>query len=81
VDALPVGGRVKRAFLLTAPLLMENAAISRWIQESGRRDLREALPELTSIREAVDMATADLRLSPMEQQQLRTVLKRQYPTA
>ena len=65
---------VHRAFLLVAPLLAENEAISAYLQEADRPDLRSALPEVTSINEAVILATMEYRLSPSQQALLTRLL-------
>lgn len=68
------------AYTLTAPLLLENVAISKFIQESPRDNLRLSLPELTTIQEAVDLATAEYQLSAKEQRHLRALLREAYPS-
>lgn len=70
--------RVVRAYLLTAPLLTETVAISRYLEASGSNSLRSSLPELTSISEAVDLATAEFRLNPKQQAQLRQLLTKAH---
>ena len=69
--------RVVRAYLLTA-LLMENQAISTYLEAQQSTSLRSSLPELTSISEAVDLGTAEYRLSRPQQQSLRTLLSESY---
>lgn len=64
-----------RGFLLVALLLSENEAISAYLEESGRMDLRAALPEVTSINEAVILATMEYRLTPSDQTQLQQALE------
>lgn len=76
LEAVGASARVVRAYLLTAPLLTENLAISTYLAERQSVTLREALPELTTIREAVDLATAEFRLTAREQTHLRTLLQR-----
>jgi hypothetical protein len=63
-----------RGFLLVAPLLSENEAISAYLEESGRMDLRGALPELTSVNEALILAAMEFRLTPSDQMQLQQAL-------
>jgi hypothetical protein len=68
--------KLLRSFLLVAPLLSENEAISAYLEESGRQDLRAALPEVCSVTEAVSLATAEYRLSTPQQTFLATALGR-----
>ena len=70
--------KVAQSFLLVAPLLMENKAISRFIEQVGRPDLRSSLPELTSISEAVALATGEHQLNPLQQSQLKSLLQKAY---
>lgn len=70
-----------RAYLLTAPLLAENEAISRYVEASGNPGLRASLPELTSINEALVLASHEFRLSPSQQSMLRKLLLADYETA
>lgn len=69
-----------RAYLLTAPLLAENEAISRYVEEKGNPGLRASLPELTSINEALLLASHEYRLSPSQQARLRKLLLADYET-
>ena len=73
--------RTIRGYLLVAPLLQENLAISSWVERTGRTDLRSSLPELTSINEALILASQEYRLSPSQQTKLRQLLMGDYPTA
>ena len=66
--------KVTRAFLLTAPLLVENKAISGYVQESDRPELRASLPEVLSLTEATDLAKAEFRLTPAQERRLRLLL-------
>ena len=70
-----VDATVIRAYLLTAPLLVENEAVSSYIEEMGRLDLRSSMPELCSVNEAVILATMDYRLTPSQQARLTKLLK------
>jgi len=76
LDKEGVPNKVILAYLLTAPLLMENQAISRFIQETQQYGLRSSLPELTTISEAVALATAEYRLTALHQKRLKSLLKR-----
>jgi hypothetical protein len=66
---------VCRGYVLVAPLLRENVAISRFLEAQQSPDLRSCLPELTSINEAVALATQEYRLKPSQQTQLADLLK------
>lgn len=62
-------------FRIVAPLLMENEAISAFIQETGYLNLRASLPEVVSVSEAVMLASEEYRLTPSQQRQLQEVLR------
>ena len=64
------------AYRLVAPLLQETVAISEYLEETDRMDLRAALPEVNSVNEAVILASQEYRLSPSEQTKLRLLLER-----
>lgn len=64
------------AYRLVAPLLQETVAISEYLEETERMDLRAALPEVNSVNEAVILASQEYRLSPSEQTKLRLLLER-----
>jgi hypothetical protein len=78
IDAKAKDARVTRGYLLTAPLLMENVAISRFVEAQQAQNLRAALPELTTISEAVDLATKEFSLMPSQQMKLRQLLQQAY---
>lgn len=63
------------AYHLTAPLLLENEAISRYIQQTNQQFLRASLPELTTVNEAIYLATQEYRLTPSQTKKLRTLLE------
>ncbi len=69
--ALP---RATLAFATVAPLLLENVAISRYIQMKDNDSLRGALPEVVTMDEAVSLATLEYRLTEPEQTSLRKLL-------
>jgi hypothetical protein len=73
-----VGHSVAAAFSDLMPLLLENVAISRYIRAQGDLTLRQALPEVTTIAEAVTLASMDRPLSRMEQTSLANLLKAEY---
>lgn len=62
------------AFRLTLPLLLENEAISAYIAETGQQDLRTALPELTNLREALQLAAMEYRLTQSQLVKLHHLL-------
>lgn len=72
--------RVLLAYRLTAPLLTENEAISAYLIESNRQELRSSMPELTSVSEAVTLASREFRLLPSQQTKLRTLLSEAMQT-
>jgi hypothetical protein len=63
------------AYRLVAPLLLENQAISAYLEETDNATLRTSLPELTSINEALILASREYRLSQSQQDKLRQLLK------
>lgn len=73
-----VGQAVATAFSDLKPLLLENQAISRYIQAQGDQSLRQALPEVVSIAEAIALASMDRPLSPLQQTSLQNLLKAEY---
>lgn len=74
LEALGADARVTRAYLLAAPLLYENLAISRFVQETGRTDLRSSMPELTTVGEATILASTEFSLTSSQQKTLRRLL-------
>lgn len=73
--------QVIRGYVLVAPLLRENVAISRFVETQASPDLRSCLPELTSINEAVGLATEEFRLKPSQQTRLAELLKTDWHKA
>ena len=71
-----VGHDVAMAFQDVMPLLTENVAISKYTQE--RPQMKQALPEIVSISEAIALASMDRPLNPMQQASLRNLLKAEY---
>jgi hypothetical protein len=63
------------AYQAIAPLLAENEAISRYIEETGSLELRSCLPEVTTTEEALILATEEYLLDPTQQAQLRGLLE------
>lgn len=81
LEANGVPDSVIVAYQEIAPLLAENAAISRYIDRTGNSSLRDALPEILNAEEAVVIATQDRPLSKSEQQTLLDMLKRLEPAS
>ena len=78
IDAKAKDSRVTRGYCLVAPLLQENVAISRYVEAKRAPSLRGSLPELTTISEAVDLATQEFQLTPGQRQTLRSLLESAY---
>jgi hypothetical protein len=66
--------RATLAYLTVAPLLLENEAISRYLQSKDNESLRAGLPELTTVDEALSLATLEYNLTAKEQAGLRKLL-------
>ncbi len=66
--------RTVLAYRLTAPLLVENEAISAYLEETQQSSLRMSLPELTSVSEALILASTEYRLTQSQQAKLRSLL-------
>ena len=75
LEALGADARTIRAYLLTAPLLAENVAISRWIEGRGATHLRSSLPELTTVRQAMTLASTEFSLTKTQTQMLDKLLQ------
>lgn len=65
---------VINAYERIAPLLAEHEAISRYIEHTGRHELRNALPEILSVKEAVSMASSENWLDAREKEVLMAML-------
>jgi hypothetical protein len=63
---------VQVAYLQMMPLLKENEAIAAFVRDNPH--LADALPNVTSAGEAVQIATQEHRLDQEEQDQLLTIL-------
>lgn len=68
------------SYLTTAPLLYETKAISRWIQQRGDNSFRTCLPELTTVSEAIRLATMEYNLTKAQATQLTALLKQHAPS-
>lgn len=73
--------RTLLAYRLTAPLLVENEAISAYLQETGQLSMRTSLPELISVSEAVTLASQEYRLKPSQQKKLTQLLSQAMQTS
>jgi hypothetical protein len=69
-----VPDQVALAYLVVAPLLAENAAISRYIEMKSNPSLRAVLPELTTVEEAISLASMEYSLTVADQRKLRKLL-------
>lgn len=70
--------RTIRAFLLVAPLLAESLAISRYVEQTGRTSLRNSLPEIVTVNEAMILASQEFSLKPSQQTALRKLLSQDW---
>jgi hypothetical protein len=75
-EAVTKDNRVILAHRLMAPLMCEAEAISAYIAETRQDVLRNALPEVTSLAEAISLASVDYRLTKEQQASLKQVLAR-----
>ena len=75
LEAAGADNRVAMAYRLVAPLLMETEAISSYLEETQQSMLRASLPELTSVNEAVILASMEYPLTPSQQSKLSQLLK------
>lgn len=66
--------RTVLALRLVAPLLMECEAISAYLQETEQLDLRGPLPEVTSLNEALILASTEYGLTRPQQRLLKRQL-------
>lgn len=66
--------RTTLALRLVAPLLMESEAISAYLQETEQLDLRGPLPEVTSLNEALILASTEYGLTRPQQRLLKRQL-------
>lgn len=78
LEAAGADDRTIRAFLLAAPLLHENLAISRYVEKTGRDSLRYSMPELTTVNEATILASQEFSLKPSQQAKLQKLLSRDW---
>lgn len=71
-------GSIRLAWLVTAPLWMENEAISRAVQAG--EVARSVLPEVISAQEAAEMGAQEYRLNLSEKNRLKALLMAPLPT-
>lgn len=61
-EAMGLDDPTALAFRLVMPLFVENEAISAYIEEMRQQQLRSSLPELTTVRECLELAAMEYRL-------------------
>ena len=74
IEAKGADNKTVLAYRLVAPLLQENEAISDYLLLANSPSLRASLPELTSVNEAVILASREYRLNPLQQAKLTELL-------
>ena len=74
LEKMGADNRVILAYRLVAPLLMENEAISAYLEETQQPTLRTSLPEVTSVNEAVILASMEYPLTQSQQKKLAQLL-------
>ena len=74
LEAQGADNKTVLAYRLVAPLLMENEAISDYLLLANSPSLRASLPELTSVNQAVILASQEYRLNPSQQAKLTQLL-------
>ena len=62
------------AYQTVLPLLVEQQALTEFIETTGEPELRKALPEVLNQSEAVQLMTQEYNLSKEQQKQLRQLL-------
>ena len=80
IEAQGADNKTVLAYRLVAPLLIENEAISAYVLEDNRPDLRAVMPELISVSEAVILASLEYRLMPSQQTKLTQLLRAAMPS-
>lgn len=66
--------KVVIAYQALEPLLLENEAISQFVEKMGDSSLRMTLPEILSKNEAVEIADRELMLTPAQRTSLFKLL-------
>jgi hypothetical protein len=74
LEAQGADNKTVLAYRLVAPLLQENEAISEYLLLVNSPSLRASLPELTSVNQAVILASQEYRLNPSQQAKLTQLL-------
>jgi hypothetical protein len=70
---------VLRAWMTVAPLLFENVAISQACKALDSQALRQALPEVTTVNEAVALASQEFMLDRSQASKLHDLLTMPLP--
>ena len=78
IEAQGADNRTVLAYRLVAPLLLENVAISGYLGMTNQLSLRASMPELTSVNEAVILASKEYRLTASQQAKLTQLLQQAY---
>lgn len=73
-EAMGLDNPTTLAFRLVMPLYVENEAISAYIEEMHQPQLRSSLPELTTVRECLELAAMEYRLNQSQLQSLQRSL-------
>jgi hypothetical protein len=76
LEQMGADNRVILAYRLVAPLLIENEAISAYLEESQQPTLRASLPEINSVNEAVMLASMEYEMTPSQQRKLTQLLSK-----
>ena len=76
LEKMGADDRVILAYRLVAPLLIENEAISAYLEESQQPTLRASLPEINSVNEAVMLASMEYEMTPSQQRKLTQLLSK-----
>lgn len=78
-DELEAAGHSDKAIVAyqeAKPLLLENEAISRYVAENERPELRGSLPEVLNPAEAVQLMAAEHNLGANEKAELQAMLEK-----
>ncbi len=74
IEAMGADSQTVLAYRWVAPLLIENVAISAYLDRSPGSGLRASLPEITSVGDAVMFATVECHLTFPQQAKLKKLL-------
>ena len=75
MNQIKAPNKVMLAFVTVAPLLLENEAISLWILANESHQMRSALPEVTTVSEAVNLGSMEYSLTETERARLADLLR------